>query len=440
MVSLEIVPSHAIASMIMKMVDGIMDLLGLEHFRKLEEILYTVVVVTVALAIGWALRRVIVFVVRKFIAIKHTAAGDELLEQHTVTKCSHIIPPLILMGLIPFAFETDPGTYRFIMHVLVVYTLCAFAIGVNAIITFIWTRFDKQRNTENHPLRGIMNVAHGLVWIVIVIIGVSILVDKSPMALLGGLGAFAAALMLIFKDSILGFVAGIQLSNNDMLRVGDWIVVPSTPANGTVEDVTLTVVKVRNWDNTLIMLPPYTLVSTSFQNWRGMKDSGARRISRSVLIDNATIVPPTAELIGRIEEKFPAMKEYIDSRRQMLADGKGNEYNPGRGTVNGSIETNLGLFRAYICQYLIAHPKIAKDQDMIIRTLEANENGTPLQIYCFTTDFAWIAYEAVQSEMFEHIAAVAPVFGLTIFNTSDGDSIEVDLYDKTPREGGGSVG
>lgn len=428
-----LIPSHAIASTLMTVVDKVLDFLHLEHYPKLEEAVYLAIVVLIALAIGWVIRWGIVWLVRKSISIRHTKAGDDLLQQHTVSKCSHIIPPLIFMALIPVAFHAGDPSFKWIMRAVGAYTLCCFAIGLNAIITFFWTQYNDRHNEENHPLRGVLNVLHGLVWIVIVIIMVSILINKSPMALLGGLGAFAAALMLIFKDSILGFVAGIQLSNNDMLRVGDWIVVPSTIANGSVIEVTLTVVKVQNWDNTIVMLPPYTLVSTSFQNWRGMQASGARRIARSVIIDNTTICTPSPELIASIEQKYPQMKEYIDSRTKVRDDGKWNIYDPANGVVNGSVETNLGLYRAYLCKYMIDNPSIDKSQNMMVRLLEANEYGTPMQIYCFSNNIQWIAYEAIMSEMFEHIAITAADFGLTIYNTSDGNSMDIDLYDRTPR-------
>lgn len=422
-----LIPSHYVATLLMTIVDRILSILKLEHNGTVEEVCYTILVTAFALVIGLGLRWAIVWLIRKMLSLKHSRMAEELLRQHTVTRCSHIIPPLIFMALIPFAFTTDPHTYSTIMRWVGAYVLVCFAIGVNAVITYIWTQYDLRRNTDNHPLRGILNVAHGLVWIIIAIITVSILIHKSPMALLGGLGAFAAALMLIFKDSILGFVAGIQLSNNDMLRVGDWIVVPSTPANGNVIEVTLTVVKVQNWDNTIVMLPPYTLVSTSFQNWRGMTASGARRIQRAVIIDNTTIVPATAQFIDKIEKLYPSMAQYIESRTKIKQEGKWNIYDGRNGVVNGAVETNLGLFRAYLCQYMIDNPSIDKTQNMMVRTLEATPAGTPLQVYCFSNNTSWIAYEAIASEMFEHIAAVAPDFGLTIYNTSDGNSMEIEL-------------
>ena len=279
-----LIPSHDIAVTILTFIDRILDWLGLSHDRRLEEIVYTVIIFGISLVIGLTVRWVVVFVIRKFLAHRRSAAVAQLLRMRTVGKCTHFIPPLVFFALIPFAFETDYHTLDWILRLAGVYTLVTIGIAICAVLEYAWWRFNNSQNKSNHPLKGILNVCRGVVWIIIVIISVSILIDKSPAALLAGLGAFAAALMLIFKDSILGFVAGIQLSTNDMLRVGDWIVVPSTIANGTVIDVTLTVVKVQNWDNTIVMLPPYTLVSTSFQNWRGMSDSGARLVNRDIVL------------------------------------------------------------------------------------------------------------------------------------------------------------
>lgn len=195
-----------------------------------------------------------------------------------------------MMALLPIALDGEGRWAQVLDRAVYVYAIAMFGVAVTAVFSFVWVRYDQHENTKKLPLKGILNVAKGIVWGIVVIVAVSVMVDKSPAVLLTGLGAFAAALMLIFKDSILGFVAGIQLSQNDMLRVGDWIVVPSTIANGIVTDVTLSVVKVLNWDNTTVMLPPYTLVSTSFQNWRSMSDSGVRSstaTSHRLLVGNA---------------------------------------------------------------------------------------------------------------------------------------------------------
>ena len=319
-----LVPSHSLALWIMRMIRRMLDFFGLTHNDTIEEIIYTAIVLGVALLIGMIVRTVIVFAARKMVKLRHSQASKLLLSQRVLKKCSHIIPPLVFLALIPFAFSSDGKTLGWILRIVGVYTLVTFAIAICAVLEYAWIRFDERENTENHPLKGILNVCRGLVWIIIVILSVSVLIDKSPLSLLAGLGAFAAALMLIFKDSILGFVAGIQLSQNDMLRVGDWITVPSTNANGIVMDVTLTVVKVQNFDNTMVMLPPYTLVSTSFQNWRNMFEVGFRMIDHNIFIDRSSVVLTTQEQIASLRAKFPLLDEFIahqEAARKAAAPG-----------------------------------------------------------------------------------------------------------------------
>ena len=296
----EIIPTHAVAIWLITNTRMVLDKLGISHDRLTEEIIYIILISIISITIGICVKKLILLVVRKTVRIRKSIVGQELIDQKVFTRCSHIIPPLVFMGLIPFALSSESGVPGWIFKIVAVYTLITFAIGLSAILSFIFIRFNEQRNRKNLPIKGILNVAIGVSWIIITIVGVSILVGKSPGALLAGLGAFAAALMLIFKDSILGFVAGIQMSDNDMLRVGDWIVVPGTPANGIVIDVSLSTVKVRNWDLTYVTVPPYTLVSSSFQNYRGMSSSGARRIDETLLIDLPTVVPLTPQMTDAI--------------------------------------------------------------------------------------------------------------------------------------------
>lgn len=413
-----LIPSHDIAQWILGIVRDLCGLIGLDSNPRIEQIVYVVLICVFALLLGYAIRRAVVFVVRKIIKLRKSDFGTELLNQKIVTKCSHIIPPLVILALLPFAFDHSSLVLTFFRRAVDIYLTIMFGVGCNAIIGFVWYNYNRHANKENHPLKGVMNVAKGIVWIIITIICMSILINKSPMALLGGLGAFAAALMLIFKDSILGFVAGIQLSSNDMLRVGDWIVVPSTIANGIVVDVSLTVVKVQNWDNTIVMLPPYSLVSGSFQNWRGMSDSGVRQIDRSVIIDNTSIVGATQSFIDDMTAKYPLLQEFVAKRQADAKEGNSMVFNGGVAPVNGTLDTNLGLFRAYMCRYLLNHPAIAHDQNIIVRLMTPDANGTPLDIYCFTATTDWLAYEAIRSQLFEHIATSAADFGLRIFNTT----------------------
>ena len=424
----ELIPSHRVATWLLNTIDTFLDSIGLEKDRTIEEIIYIAAIVGVALLIGWLVRRGILLIARKIVQTRKSEVSREILKQRIPSKCSHIIPPLVILGLLPFAFDHSSPLLHAFQISLYIYTFIISAIAINTVLTFMWTRFDAHENAKNLPLKGILNVCKGIVWIIVVIISIAALVDKSPVALLTGLGAFAAVLSLIFKDTLLGFVAGIQLSQNDMLRVGDWIVVPSTIANGIVIDVSLTAVKVQNWDNTIVTCPPYTLVSTSFQNWRGMSESGCRQIARSVIFDSYYVKPLDSELISSIVEKYPMLKPFVDKTQE----AKKPTYDPGLAVVNGTLETNLGLFRAYMCQYLLNHPLIRTDQQILVRVMVPSGIGIPLQIWCFTTT-AWTAYEAVQSEIFEHIASVCSDFGLRLFNYPSG--VDVSSFQMLDSEG-----
>lgn len=413
----EVIPSHQLAIWLLTTIDSFLDKMGLSHDKTIEEIIYVALIVGVAMLIAWVLRRVILFFSRKVVKLRNSEIGADLLQHKVMTHVSHIIPPLVVLALIPFAFPSNSTILHIIEKILFGYTAIVAVIAINAVLTFVWTRYDKKENTRNLPLKGILNVCKGIVWIVGVIVMVSVLVGKSPGALLAGLGAFAAVVSLIFKDTILGFVAGIQLAENDMLRVGDWIVVPSTIANGICIDVSLTAVKVRNWDNTIVTLPPYTLVSTSFQNWRGMSDSGYRLIDDKLLIDCETVVPASPELIEKVKT-LPGMSDFIAK-----VENGGDFYDPGVAVVNGTVSTNLGLFRAYLCAYLLKHPLVGTDQQILVNTTAPTPNGLPLQIYCYTTT-AWTAYEAVQSDILEHATSMAPVFGIGIYNSPAGKNID----------------
>lgn len=426
-----IVPTHRLATFILNFIDGILDRCGLEKDKGVEEIIYIVVIIGVAWLIGIILEKIILFLAHHFIRLRKMNDTLVPLFKRTLTRCAYIIPPVVFLCLIPFAFQTDHNTLKWILRIVVVYTLFTLGMGLTAVLEFAWARFELRDNQDKHPLKGVLNICRGLVWIIIVIISVSVLIDRSPMSLLAGLGAFAAALMLIFKDSILGFVAGIQLSQNDMLRVGDWIVVPSTIANGIVIDVTLSVVKVQNWDNTIVMLPPYTLISTSFQNYRGMFDAGSRLINQSVYIDHSTVLPATPEMLSRLSAEFPELGQYIKQRQEAEARGEGNEYNQ-QDKPNGTIATNLGLFRAYCCQYLLGHPKVDKAMSIIVMVQPPTSYGVNLNFYFYSLITSWIPYEGVQSEIFEHIVATAPRFGLTVYNAPDRNAFTIKTEAATP--------
>lgn len=401
-------PTHGVILRFVTGISAFLSKMGVSNYPILEELIYVVIIILLSLTLGWVVRLVVLFFIKRVIKLRKFEIGQELIKQKIFSKVSNIVPPAVLLGLISFAFVSNDSLILRAFIVLIKISLSlTIGVAISAILNFMWNSYDNRRNDKNHPLRGVLIVAQGLVWIVIAIITVSNLLGKSPTVLLTGLGAFAAALMLIFKDSILGFVAGVQLSQNDMLRVGDWIIVPSTIANGIVEDVSLTVVKIRNWDNTLVMLPPYTLVSTSFQNWRGMVESNVWLISQNVIIDVRSVVNSSEVLENEILEKHSQLKEFIENN---------SRYQGGIVGVNGTNETNLGLYRAYLCTYLITHPMVSKHHQMFVTLLDSTPKGQPLQIYCYAATTDWAIYEAVKSEIMEHAIAIAPQFKLLIYS------------------------
>ncbi|MBE6318319.1 MAG: mechanosensitive ion channel family protein [Bacteroidales bacterium] len=414
------ISSNNVAQWLINIIDSFFDLIGVKHGVYLDDAVYFGVIIFVALFIGWIVKIVTLFVVKRLVLTQKFDMGKELLSKKVFTHVSHVIPPLIFLILLPFAFNSvDSIIYVLINNVVKVYFAVTIGVAVCAVLSFLWGNYDNRKNDKNHPLRGVLNVSKGVVWIVIAIVSLSILIGKSPIALLTGLGAFAAALMLIFKDSILGFVAGVQLSQNDMLRVGDWIIVPSTLANGVVEDVSLTVVKVRNWDNTMVMLPPYSLVSTSFQNWRGMSESGVRLMSKSLLIDANSIGECDEGTKRQLFERYPRLATFF-------MDNVHGVYNGGVTPVNGSADTNLGIFRAYLCDYLKSHGGVSQNWQILVSLNAPDSSGIPLNIYCYINTTDWAAFEAVQSEILEHVVLMAPQFGLSVYNSVAG----VDLRNR----------
>ena len=410
----KLIPSHAVGTWLLDIIHKFLDIFGLGHNQLVVEIVYIASVMCVSIAVGMVLKWIIVAGLRKLVSVRGSVIGKQILERNVISKCARFIPPLVFMAFLPIAFNRGNHLLEILERLTAAYAVVALGIGLSAVGSFIFFRYNSRENTKGLPIKGILNISLGILWIVVVIVAVSIIVDKSPAYLLTGLGAFAAALMLIFKDSILGFVAGIQMSQNDMLHVGDWIVVPGTPANGTVMDVSLSAVKIQNFDNTIVTVPPYTLVSGSFQNYRGMQQYGARRFTRTFVIDIPTVTRLTPDMISSIVAKYPEMKPFVDSLQK---DGSQVAHGTGIRPLNGTVETNLGLFRAYCCQYLLNSPLLSASSQVLVRILEPTINGIPLDFYAFTATTDWNSYEAIQSAIMEHFAVAVADFGLSIYTS-----------------------
>ena len=420
--------SYALAHIIMNVVDWLLGIFGLDHNQTVVTFLYAAVVLGVSLLAGWLAQWIIFRVVRGIARRRESDLCTSMVQARFLDKICRLIPPVVFLILIEFTLSAHNSLSAWLTKLTFIYVVYVTAVALSALIYAVWEHVNNRENKRRLPLKGIAQLIKGVVWIVAAIIVVCLLLNKSPGALLAGLGAFAAVLMLIFKDSILGLVAGVQLSENDSLHVGDWIKVHGTDANGTVEEVSLTAVKVLNWDKTTTTVPPYNLISSGFTNYRTMQQSGTRRICRSYMIDADSVLPATEQMLDDISRSVPLMADYITRKRAQRAAGKVADVDNPDGLPDGTIDTNLGLFRAYMKMWLDASPLISHDDDCFVSTLEQTPAGIPFQVYCFTATSKWLSYEAIQDTVFEQLAAMLRFFGLYTFENPSGRDTVIDGY------------
>lgn len=419
--------SYFIARLLMDFVNDILRLIGMEHNAKLFLWLYVIVVFAFAFLVGYIVQTIVVFSLRKLTPHLKSTIYRSMLNRHFYIKVCRIIPPLIFLILIRFTLYSHMTIALWLTRLSWIYIILLVTRAICILCDVIWEKIDSRDNQKRLPLKGVVQVIKLILWCIAIVIIAAILVNKSPAALLAGLGAFAAVLMLIFKDSILGIVAGVQLAQNDSLHVGDWIDVPGSQANGTVAEVSLTAVKIVNWDKTVSTVPPYNLISGGFRNYRNMQESQTRRIQRYYMIDADSVVSADKALYDELSQ-IPFMKEWISSKLSEKAAGKEENVNNSNGLADGTIDTNLGMFRAYLWMYLNANPNIDKASTYFVTTLQQTPTGIPVQIYCFTNTSSWIPYEGIQAEVFEHISVMLAKFHLYIFENPSGRDTIIDGY------------
>ena len=343
-------------------------------------------------------RRIIIPIVKKVTKRTRSSWDDILFNDTLLRELTHLVTPILIAVLMPVAFAAGHPTLEFLLKVNTIYMVAVMAKLLCTFFSSLYELSNRQDRFKAQSLKGVYQMLKIVVICVALIITVSVLIDKNPGYILTALGASAAVLMLVFKDTILGLVAGVQLSANDMLRPGDWISMPKYGADGDVMEVTLTTVKVQNWDKTITTIPPYALVSDSFQNWRGMKESGGRRVKRSVYIDMRSITFCTEEQMTEYEKK--GWLEGVEREDKFTV--------------------NLHIFRNYLENYLRHHHRVNQNMIIMVRQLQPTAQGLPLELYFFSNGTDWIPYEHLQSEIFEHVFAVLPTFGLRVFQAPMG--------------------
>ena len=371
--------------------------------------------------------------------IKKSWLHPYLSRHHLGRKALLLIPGIFIYFALFYVFDRGSRTLILFHKLDLIYLITVIIIIANAILMTFLDLYSQSDKNKSHPLKGLVQGMQVVLYFVGGILIIAILIDKSPGVLLTSLGASAAVLMLVFKDSILGFVAGVQLSQNNMIRIGDWIQLPDGSANGVVEEITLNTVKVRNWDNTITTIPPYTLVSNPFKNWRGMQESGGRRVDKRIFLDMDSVEFCSEEMVSDILKSVPLMREWkgaagsrtgapsvglkrVSGGNMDVRTTEGTEGLKDAGTAVGvgtaEAPTNSQLYRIYIGLYLSRHPMVAKNLDLIIAQREPCEFGLPIEVYFFLTDKVWNEFETIQSDIFDHLLAMAPEFGLRLYQLS----------------------
>ena len=346
-----------------------------------DETIIAVLMISVSIGLDYLCQAIFVGGMKHYTKRAPHQWNTLLMKRRVVHHLIHILPGVLVYFLLPLAFVRGKEILDFSQKICAVYIIAAILFTINGLLLVMLDVYNARDKQKNRPMKGFVQVLQVLLFFIGGIVIIAVLVNKSPMTLFAGLGASAAVLMLVFKDSILGFVAGVQLSANDMLRIGDWIQLPNGVANGTVEEITLNTVKIRNWDETISTVPPYTLVNNSFQNWRGMQESGGRRVNKNIYLDMTTLKFCTPEDLDAIRKNVPLMADYQPAE--------------------GEVPTNSQLYRIYIERYLRSLPVVNQDMDLIISQKEPTTYGVPIQVYFFSR----IRYG-------ENTSAFSPIFSI----------------------------
>lgn len=402
-----------------ELVDQLMKNIGLNypfaHLLKMSIISLSLILIGVIADL--IARKVILVIIERIVRKTKNTWDDVLVEKKVFKNVAHIAPAVIIGILTPIFFKGHPSWITAVEKMAEIYLTFAIVLTFIAFFRAFQFYLASRPFLKDKPLDSYMQLVRIIIYFIAGIYIISILMDKSPIGILSALGAASVVLMLVFKDTILGFVGSIQIAANDMVKVGDWIEFPKYGADGNVIEIKLQTVKVQNWDKTITTIPTYSFVSDAFKNWRGMEESGGRRIKRTINIDLNSVKFLNQELFEHLNQ-IEILQSYFNSKQKEIEafnSGK-NEKNP----ANLRKLTNLGTLRAYLEKYLNNHPKITKDMTFLVRQLQSTEKGVPIEIYVFSSEQRWAFYEAIQSDIFDHLIAILPEFELRVFQSPSG--------------------
>ncbi len=381
----------------------------------------TVILVTIGLAIlaDFLVKRIIITSIHRIARKSKNDWDDVFVERRVFNKLAHLAPAIIVYYSLQYIFDA-PVLVTFLGNITQAYMVLVVLLVIDALLNAMHEIYMKLPISKGRNIKGFVQVIKIVFYSAGVIFLISIFSGEAPKVLLGGLGAMAAVLILVFRDTILGFVASIQLSANKMVNVGDWIAMPKYNADGTVIDIGLNTVKVQNWDKTIATIPTYALVSESFNNWKGMEESGGRRIKRSINIDMKSVGFLDEAQIEKLR-KFYVLQDYMSKKKKEITAYNKSLNLDDSIVTNGRRMTNLGTFRVYLENYLHNHPKVNQEMTFLVRHLQPTETGLPIEVYVFSKDQEWAKYEAIQADIFDHILAILPEFGLRVFQNPTGD-------------------
>ncbi|WP_413044093.1 mechanosensitive ion channel family protein [Pseudomonas sp. YJ42] len=398
----------------------------LSEHAELQTLVASSALIFAAWLANWLVKRILV---RGLYKVLRRARETELQDFGIIRRLSNIVPALVLsigVNTVPGLPEAVVTVVRNVCGGFIVLTI---ALAMGALLDIINLLYQRRADAHVHPIKGYLQVVKIILYAVATILIIATLIDRSPLILLSGLGAMAAVLMLIFQDTILSLVASVQISSNDIIRVGDWVEMPQLNADGEVVDIALHTVKVQNWDKTITNIPTKRFISDSFKNWRGMQQSGGRRIMRSLYLDQQSVHfldPEECEHLHR----FNLLDDYLTDKRREIDEWNAKLEKRGKEPVNTRRITNIGSFRAYVEHYLRSHRDIHQQMTLMVRQLSPTADGLPMEVYCFTNTVQWAKYESIQSDIFDHLLAILPEFGLRVFQHPSGADM---------REGYGSV-
>ncbi len=388
----------------------------LSEHAELQTLVASAALIFAAWLANWVVKRILV---RGLYKVLRSTRETELQDFGIIRRLSNIVPALVLsigVNAVPGLPEAAVTVVRNVCGGFIVLTI---ALALGALLDIINMMYQRRADAHVHPIKGYLQVVKIVLYAVATILIIATLIDRSPLILLSGLGAMAAVLMLIFQDTILSLVASVQITSNDLIRVGDWVEMPQLNVDGDVIDIALHTVKVQNWDKTISNIPTKRFISDSFKNWRGMQESGGRRVKRSLFLDQQSVHFLNGEECEHLH-RFNLLDDYLTEKRRDIDAWNANLKERGKEPVNTRRITNIGSFRAYVERYLRSHSGIHQGMTLMVRQLSPTADGLPLEIYCFTNTVAWTQYEAIQSDIFDHLLAILPEFGLRVFQHPSG--------------------